>query len=33
VRYLDIYEDDVDEAQMAKWIKQAAALHGWTPGR
>ena len=32
VRYLDIREDDeLDEAQVAKWIKQAAALPGWVP--
>ena len=32
VRYLDIHEDDsLDEAQMAKWIRQAAALPGWIP--
>jgi hypothetical protein len=31
VRYLDIHEDDFDEAQTAKWVKQAAALHGWVP--
>lgn len=31
-RYLDIYEDDqLDEAQMATWIRQAAALPGWVP--
>jgi hypothetical protein len=30
VRYLDIYEgDELDEAQMAKWVKQAARLPGW----
>jgi hypothetical protein len=30
VRYLDIREGDtLDEAQMAKWVKQAAALPGW----
>jgi hypothetical protein len=30
VRYLDIHEDDViDKAQLAKWVKQAAALPGW----
>jgi hypothetical protein len=29
VRYLDIHEDDFDEAQTAKWVKQAAALPGW----
>ena len=33
VRYLDIHEDDLDEAQMATWVKQAAALPGWVPGR
>ena len=32
VRYLDIREDDqFDEAQMATWIRQAAALPGWVP--
>ena len=31
-RYLDIHEDDqLDEAQMATWVKQAAALPGWVP--
>jgi hypothetical protein len=30
VRYADIHEDDgLDEAQMAKWVKQAAALPGY----
>jgi hypothetical protein len=33
VRYVDIHEDDLDEAQMASWVKQAAALPGWTPGQ
>jgi hypothetical protein len=34
VRYFDIYEDDeLDEAQMVSWIKQAAALPGWVPGK
>jgi hypothetical protein len=28
-RWIDIHEDDLDEAQMAKWIEQAAALPGW----
>ena len=28
-RWIDIHEDDFDEAQMAKWIRQAAALPGW----
>jgi hypothetical protein len=32
VRYFDIRKDDrLDEAQMAKWIRQAAALPGWVP--
>jgi hypothetical protein len=32
VRYLDIREDDqLDEAQLATWVKQAAALPGWVP--
>jgi hypothetical protein len=32
VRYLDIHEDDqLDEAQLAAWIRQAAELPGWTP--
>jgi hypothetical protein len=31
-RYLDIREgDEFDEAQMATWVKQAAALPGWVP--
>jgi hypothetical protein len=30
VRYLDIHEDDqLDEKQLAIWIRQAAALPGW----
>lgn len=29
-RYLDIRQDDeIDEAQLAAWLKQAAALPGW----
>ena len=31
-RWIDIHEDDLDEAQMATWVKQAAALPGWDPG-
>ena len=32
VRYLDIHEDDeIDDAQIVKWVKQAAALPGWSP--
>ncbi len=31
-RWIDIYEgDELDEAQMATWVKQAAALPGWVP--
>jgi len=31
-RYLDIREGDaLDEAQLGKWLKQAAALPGWVP--
>jgi hypothetical protein len=31
-RYLDLREDDkLDDAQLAKWFKQAAALSGWDP--
>jgi hypothetical protein len=30
VRYLDIHEDDeVDEVQLADWVKQASRLPGW----
>ena len=33
VRHLDIHEgDELDEAQLAKWVKQAAALPGWNAG-
>jgi hypothetical protein len=32
VRYLDIHEDDeLDEARMASWIRQASRLPGWMP--
>jgi hypothetical protein len=30
-RWIDVHEDDLDEAQIAKWVKQAAALPGWVP--
>ena len=34
VRYLDIREGDrLDETELAAWVKQAAALPGWVPGR
>ena len=33
-RYVDLREgDELDEAQLSKWVKQAAALPGWVPGR
>jgi hypothetical protein len=32
VRYLDIYEDDqIDEARLGRWVKQASGLPGWIP--
>ena len=34
VRYLDIHAGgELDEAQMATWVEQAAALPGWVSGR
>jgi hypothetical protein len=31
-RYLHIHEDEpLDEAQLASWVRQAAALPGWVP--
>ena len=31
-RWMDIHEDDdLDEAQMIAWVRQAAALPGWIP--
>ncbi len=31
-RWVDIHEgDELDEAQMSTWVKQAAALPGWVP--
>jgi REP element-mobilizing transposase RayT len=31
-RWIDIHEgEELDEAQMATWVKQAAALPGWVP--
>ena len=29
-RWIDLHEDDWDEARLAKWIRQAAASPGWT---
>jgi hypothetical protein len=31
VRYLDIREDELDEKQLAAWLRQASALPGWVP--
>jgi len=28
VRYLDVYEDQLDESQLANWVKQASELPG-----
>ena len=28
-RWVDIYEDELDEAQMTEWVRQSAALPGW----
>jgi hypothetical protein len=28
-RWIDVHEDDLDEAQLTKWVKQAAKLSGW----
>ena len=28
-RWIDIYEGELDEAQMAEWVRQAATLPGW----
>ncbi len=34
VRYIDIHEDDeLDEAQLESWVRQAAALPGWDPSQ
>ena len=30
-RHIDIHEGELDEAQMASWVTQAAALPGWIP--
>ena len=29
-RWIDVHEDDLDEALLVKWVKQAAALPGWS---
>ncbi len=30
-RWIDIHEGELDAAQMAAWVRQAAALPGWDP--
>jgi len=30
-RWIDLHEGEFDEAQLEAWIRQAAALPGWTP--
>jgi hypothetical protein len=32
-RWIDVHQDDLDEAQMANWIRQAAAMPGWGKAR
>lgn len=31
VRYLDVYEGELDESLFKTWVKQASKLPGWTP--
>jgi hypothetical protein len=28
-RWIDVHEDDLNEAQLVNWVKQAAAIAGW----
>jgi hypothetical protein len=32
-RWINVHEDDLDEAQMKTWVKQAAAIPGWDATR
>jgi hypothetical protein len=32
-RWVDTHADDLDEAHMATWIKQAASIPGWATGK
>lgn len=32
-RYVNIHEGKLDEAQLARWVKQAAALPGWVTNK
>ena len=29
-RWIDIYEGELDEEQMAEWFRQSAAIPGWS---
>jgi len=31
-RWVDIHEDDLDVAQLTRWVRQAAAMPGWGKG-
>ena len=31
-RWIDVHEDDLDEAQVARWIEQASSIPGWDGG-
>ena len=31
-RWIDVHQDDLDEAQLRRWIQQAAAIPGWSGG-
>ncbi len=31
-RWVDIHEGELDEAQLSKWVKQAAKIPGWSGG-
>ncbi|MGH7291520.1 MAG: DUF1801 domain-containing protein [Myxococcota bacterium] len=31
-RWIDVYQDDLDEAQFVAWVKQASKLPGWESG-
>lgn len=32
-RWIDVHEDDLDEAQMERWIRQACSIPGWETGK
>lgn len=31
-RWVDVHEGELDEAQLAEWVRQAARLQGWVTG-